>query len=141
MKSYELIWNWIHFLSKDDLCQYISHYQFRFNVVSYELLSIDMYDNMNIYSDDPVCKFYLYTFPFWLGLSPFVIFFIILFMFCCHAVRRFKNGTPVFALFLCEILIKFDTQWPNFRKDDENMNLTSSVPFLKRRSVIVNKIN
>ena len=26
-------------------------------------------------------------------------------------VRRFKNGTPVFALFLCEILIKFDTQW------------------------------
>ena len=29
----------------------------------------------------------------------------------CITVRRFKNGTPVFALFLGEILIKFDTQW------------------------------
>merc|ERR1719471_261742 len=36
-----------------------------------------------IMSDDD-CKKYLYTFPFWLCLSPFLIFFIILFIFCCH---------------------------------------------------------
>ena len=34
--------------------------------------------------DDPVCKWYLYTFPFWLTLCPFVIFFLISFVFCCH---------------------------------------------------------
>ena len=28
-----------------------------------------------------------------------------------NTVRRLKNGTPVFDLFLYEILIKFDTQW------------------------------
>ena len=33
---------------------------------------------------DPVCKWYLYTFPFWLSLSPFLLFFLILFVFCCH---------------------------------------------------------
>ena len=33
---------------------------------------------------DPVCSWYLYTFPFWLTLSPFVIFFLIFFVFCCH---------------------------------------------------------
>ena len=26
--------------------------------------------------DDPVCKWYLYTFPFWLTLAPFALFFI-----------------------------------------------------------------
>ena len=26
-------------------------------------------------------------------------------------MRLLKNGTPVFALFLCEIFIKFETQW------------------------------
>ena len=31
-------------------------------------------------------------------------------------VRRLKNGTPVFALFLCEILIKFDTHMINLMK-------------------------
>ena len=33
---------------------------------------------------DPVCSWYLYTFPFWLTLSPFAIFFLISFVFCCH---------------------------------------------------------
>ena len=34
--------------------------------------------------EDPDCKLYLYTFPFWLSLSPFLIFFLIAFIFCCH---------------------------------------------------------
>ena len=29
---------------------------------------------------------------------------------CSYTVRLLKNGTPVFALFLCEIFIKFETQ-------------------------------
>ena len=34
--------------------------------------------------EDPVCRWYLYNFPFWLTLSPFIIFFFVSFVFCCH---------------------------------------------------------
>ena len=40
--------------------------------------------NTDLVMDDPVFKWYLYTFPFWLTLCPFVIFFLISFVFCCH---------------------------------------------------------
>lgn len=40
-------------------------------------------DNDPVMSD-PVCKWYLYDFSFWLTLSPFVLFFLIVFVFCCH---------------------------------------------------------
>eukprot|EP00092_Neocalanus_flemingeri_P002633 GFUD01002820.1.p1 GENE.GFUD01002820.1~~GFUD01002820.1.p1 ORF type:complete len:173 (+),score=13.58 GFUD01002820.1:265-783(+) len=39
--------------------------------------------------DDPVCKWYLYTFPFWLCLSPFVIGIPIL-LICCCCLNRSK---------------------------------------------------
>ena len=44
---------------------------------------LGMYDDPMM--EDPVCKFYLFTFPYWITLVPFIFIFLFIFLFLCYA--------------------------------------------------------